>query len=606
MATSVDRPQLITLRSRLRDAARCLVSSRARAAITIAAAGLVIGLLAWPMLFTSSSLGGDWGLHLWYVWQQSLTIQANHRPSLFLSIERAAFYPLFAFYGGTLYALAGTLSALLGGATVAAYVLSYLLAFAAAYGGWYWLGRMAGLGRWAAQVPGLVFITSGYYLTDVYSRGDWPELVAISTVPMLVASGLSVLLADRLRLLPGIALAASALVFFGAHNITMLWGSSILGALVVVLVVAVPPVRRLVTRKGVLRVACVVVPAALVNAWYLLPALVYGQRTNIVQTYGYAHSLRRTDYLVAARHLFTFSRADASSEVASHAFITALPVLAIVWTIVGIAISLRLGAGGAWRRVLWIFGGAATALGLLMTHPGLVLALPSPYALVQFGFRLETWVLLSLSAALLALLVIARHWPRRWRTYSWAATAVVIASMIGAAQQVERYPRAPARTPISADFRYIYPKAPRGGELFDYDDASLPLVNPADAPEVDFSSSAIHNEEATVSVSLPAGRLLRTNLVGAPYLVSVQGASVVGRAADGRIVLRTGSGSAYTHRISIRPADSLPIVVGRAMSILALLWLLVLAFSLLAYRRWRGRLARSRLGLSWSESDRVK
>jgi len=577
----------------------------------LAGAGLLIGLLAWPMLFTSSSLGGDWGLHLWYVWQQSLSIQANHRPSLFVNLGRAAFYPLFAFYGGTLYALAGTLSALLGGATVAAYVLSYLLAFAAAYGGWYWLGRLAGLGRWQAQVPGLVFITSGYYLTDIYSRGDWPEFVAISTVPMLVASGLSVLLAERLRLLPGIALAASALVFFGAHNITMLWGSSVLGALTMVTMVAVPPARRLLTRRGIMRVACVVIPAALVNAWYLLPALVYGRRTNIVQTYGYAHSLHRTDYLVAARHLFTFSRADASSEVASHAFITALPVLAIAWTIVGIAISLRFTAGGAWRRVLWIFAAAAIALGLLMTHPGLVLALPSPYALVQFGFRLETWVLLSVSAALLALLVTARNWPRRWSTYSWVAIVVVIASMIGAAQQVERYPRAAARTPISADFDYIYPKAPRGEELYDYEDASLPLVNPVDAPEVDFPSSAIHDEKANIAVSLPAGRLVRTNLVGAPYLVSVQGANVVGRAADGRIVLRTGSGAAYTHRISIRPANSLPIVLGRLVSILALLWLLALAFalSLLAYRRRRGhRLneeASSRLGLSWSESDRV-
>lgn len=591
MVTFADRPQQVTLRSRLGDAtSQFLDSPRTRAGIMIAAVGLVIGLLAWPMLFTSSSLGGDWGLHLWYVWQQGLAIEANHRPSLFLDLDRAAFYPLFAFYGGTLYALVGTLSALLGGATIAAYILSYLLAFAAAYGGWYWLGRMAGLGRWAAQVPGLVFITSGYYLTDIYSRGDWPELIAISTVPMLVASGLFVLVAQRLTLLPGIALAASALVFFGAHNITMLWGCSILGVLAVATMVAVPQARRLVTRRGLLRVSCVLVPAALVNAWYLLPALVYGRRTNIVQTYGYAHSLRRTDALVAARHLFTFSRADASSEAASHAFITALPVLAIAWTIVGIAISLRCKGGGAWRRVLWIFAGAAIAVGLLMTHPGLVLALPAPYVLVQFGFRLETWVLLSLSAALLALLVIARHWPRGWRTYSWAAIAVVIASMIGAAQQVERYPRAPARAPISADFRYIYPKAPHGEELFDYDDASLPLVNPADAPEVDFPSSAIHNEEATVAVSLPAGRLVRTNLVGAPYLVSVQGANVVGRAADGRIVLRTGSGSAYTHRISIRPADSLPIVLGRLMSILALLWLLALAFvcSLLAHRRRRG------------------
>jgi len=546
------------------------------------------------MLFTSSSMGGDWGLHLWYVWQQSLAIAANHRPSLFLDLDRSVFYPIFAFYGGTLYALAGLLAALSGGAVVGVYVLTYLLAFAAAYGGWYWLARMAGLGRWAAQVPGLVFITSGYYLTDVYERGDWPELIAISIVPLLVASGLRVLLADRLA--PAIALAVSSLVFFGAHSITMLWGCTILAALSVAVLVTVPPVRSLVTRRGLLRVICVVVPAALANAWYLLPALVYGRRTNIVQTYGYAHSLRRNDYLVAARHLFTFSRASASSGEGMHVFVTALPVLAIVWVLVGVAVSLVRKGGGPWRRALWIFAAAALVAGLLMTHPGLVLALPAPYALVQFGFRLETWVLLSLSAAILATLVLARGWPRRLRAYSWAAVLVVIASGVGAVEQVDRYPRAAPRSPVSGDFAHTYPKAPGGGELVDYDDTSLPLIDAGDAPELDFPPSSIHGEQVSISAPLAAGRLVRTNLAGAPYLVSVSGASVVGRSPDGHMVLRIGAGApGSAKRITLRPAHSAPVVLGRLLTLLALAFL-ALAFVLLLLRRRRGRVRRPLAG----------
>jgi hypothetical protein len=38
-------------------------------------------------------------------------------------------------------------------------VLTYVLGFAAAYGGWYWLSRMFGVGRWLAHVPGIVFVT---------------------------------------------------------------------------------------------------------------------------------------------------------------------------------------------------------------------------------------------------------------------------------------------------------------------------------------------------------------------------------------------------------------------------------------------------------------
>ena len=56
-----------------------------------------------------------------------------------------------------------------------------------AYGGFYWLGRLAGLGRFVAQVPALIFVTSAYYVTLIYGRGDWPEFVAVSSMPLLVA-----------------------------------------------------------------------------------------------------------------------------------------------------------------------------------------------------------------------------------------------------------------------------------------------------------------------------------------------------------------------------------------------------------------------------------
>ena len=137
-----------------------------------------------------------------------MAIKANHLPSLFLNYPYGVLYPEYAFYGGTLYALTGTLSLALGNTPVATYVLTYLLGFAAAYGGWYWIARMVGLGRWWSHVPGLVFITSAYYLTLIYARGDWPEYIAVSTIPLMVASGLSVLRADRLRLWPALVLDA--------------------------------------------------------------------------------------------------------------------------------------------------------------------------------------------------------------------------------------------------------------------------------------------------------------------------------------------------------------------------------------------------------------
>jgi hypothetical protein len=540
----------------------------------------VVVLLAWPLLFTSSAMGEDWGRHLWLVWQQSLNIGRDGQPSLFISFGHAAFYPIFAFYGGTIYTLTGLLAIVLGHATVTAYVFTYLAAFAAASGGWYWLARMAGLGRWSAQVPGLLFISSAYYLTDLYARGDWPEFLAVSSIPLLLASALHVLRVQRLTLLPATALAGSTLVLFGSHNITMFWGCSVLAAVGVAVVCFVEQARRLASRRGLARVAGVMVPAALVNAWYLLPALAYGRRTHIVQTWGYAHTLRETDYLVAARHLFALSR----PSLAGPGFDTALPVLAIALCAVALVVSLGFASEGAWRRLLWIFCACALALGILMTHPGAVLALPAPYAFIQFGYRLQTWVLLSLSAATLATLVLAKGWPRPWAWLSWAVIPVLVASGVGAVQQLDHYQRSKvARAPIASEFAGLYKNEDDGAAFVDYDDTSLPLVSTPTGREVDFPAGAVG--EASVAVDVAPGTRLRTNLIGAPYLVSVTGASVVGRDAEGRMVLRVGdSAGAIAHRITLRPADSEAVVLGRLISVCALLYLAG-ALILLSHRR---------------------
>jgi hypothetical protein len=541
------------------------------------------------MLFTSSGMAQDWVNHLWYIWRQSVMIGRDHQPSLFLNEGGSVFYPLYAFYGGTIYALAGTLAVLLGDAPVKAYVLSYLMGFVAAYGGWYWMGRMAGLGRWAAQIPGLLFVCSAYYLTLIYARGDWPELIAVSTIPLLVASGLSVLRAERLRLLPAVTLAGSALVFFGSHSLTMLWGTTMLAVLALVVIVAVPAARSQVSRNGVIRVACVVIPAALVNAWYLLPALAYSQRTAIAQHYAYAQSLRGSSFLVSAANLFTLSRASAAPETPD--FALALPVVAILWVLVGIAVSIARPAGAAWQRFLWIVSGLGALLCVLMTHPGLILDLPHPYTLLQFTYRLETYVLLALCAAVLATLVLVGRWPQRWRTGAWAGMALVLlASAVGAVQQVDGYPKGDKHPIVVVPDRNVVfapnnqPPVTAGG-LGDYDDASLPLVNPVGAPEVVFPSSAIRDSRVSLPIDLPAGELIHTNIAGAPYLVNFEGARVVGRDPNGHIVLQVEAAKKGAHRrISLAPSKRLPVVLGRAISLLALAFLAIGLASLVALR----------------------
>jgi hypothetical protein len=133
---------------------------------------LLLGALAWPLVFAGPWFLGDGPLHAWLLWHQSFAISESHLPGLLLNysngIVNRVFYPEYAFYGGTIYGLAGAISLALGKAPQQAYILGYLLGFVAAGGGWYWMARMAGLGRWVSHVPGMIFLTSD---ADLRSRG---------------------------------------------------------------------------------------------------------------------------------------------------------------------------------------------------------------------------------------------------------------------------------------------------------------------------------------------------------------------------------------------------------------------------------------------------
>jgi hypothetical protein len=306
---------------------------------------------------------------------------------------------------------------------------------------------------------------------------------------------------------------------------------------------------------------------------------------------------------VAAAHLFTFSRANA--DPFSTNLVVALPLLAIVWVIASLIAFSRRTARGPWWRAQLAFAGAALLIGLLMTHPSPLLIGPTPLSLMQFTYRLETYLLMALCAAVLAGLAMVaqatagqataaqamaagRAPARRSRSMLlWGMAPVLIVSAVGAVEQVDGYPH---YEPLSAAFHAPWQGGRGNRDLDAYDDATLPLVNPRGVPKVEFSpAEALRREAAAVNVQLPAGQLVRTNLVGAPYFVSVAGADVVGRDSEGSMVLRVGpaTGAGGT-RISLRAADNLPVVLGRVLTLLALA-LLALLLAWLAVRALAAR-----------------
>jgi hypothetical protein len=464
----------------------------------------------------------------------------------------------------------------------------------AAYGGWYWIGRIGGLNRWTAQAAPLIFVTSACYLTVLYAQADWPEFMAFSMIPLIVAAGLSVLTSEHPRLLPAVALAASSVVFFGSHNLTMLWGSTVLVIAAALILVCIPRAREAARPRRVLRVAGIVIPAAFVNAWFLLPAVAYASHTKSGSQYGAAYgTLRSTMGLVSFAHLFTLSRASTITEVPD--YVLALPTVAIVWVLIGLVVVLWRVRGGTWVRVLSIVCAMTAAITVLMTHEGLILALPRLYTLLQFSYRLEGYVLMGVSASVLAILVVSTRESRGLRWYGWTIAPVLAVSLIGAVQQVDAYPRGSA--PRVAAFT---PSAEVFAEVYkDYGYAPLPLIGGKTLPVLKFSPAAIHDNRISAPLRMRPGQLVYTNIGGGPDLLRIGGARVVGRDAQYRLVLAIGTrGAPSAHprtavaseRITLAPAQTLPVVLGRVLSFAAMIvlagelaWLAVRA-----YRRRRG------------------
>lgn len=547
--------------------------------VGVCGATLVIGAASWPLVFSSSTFNNDWVNHLWYMWHQSVAIRERGVPSLFLSYSKGVLYPVYAFYGATLYALVGGLSLVLGDAPLQTYVLSYLLAFAAAYGGWCWTAHDFGIRGWRAHVPGIVFVTSAWYLTTIYALGDWPELQATSIMPLMVAAALSVLRSPRLRFWPALALSLSTVVFVGSHLLTLIWGSTILAVASVAVLSLVPSARAMVTRQGVMRLAALMIPAALVSAYFLLPAVAYEASTFVAHAYPHARELlRATMYTVAAHNLFSLSRSPSPGSIVS----LALPVLAIAWVLVSIPILLRAGRSGTWMRMLLIAVVGTAALTVLMTHAGLILALPRAYAALQFGLRLESFVLLGICWSIVCVLALTREAGGHVRHWTWLLAPIAAFSVLGAIEQSANHPRG-SRPRSQALSSYLQPPPERFGQ-FDYLDSQLRVIE-AQLPLVQFGISTVERDgRATAPAPVAPGQLVATNIRSGPDLVSVQGARIVGMDGEQDDVLEVtpigGShGASRAPTITVGPGDHPPIAIGRLLSLLA-------AFALVAELAW--------------------
>jgi hypothetical protein len=579
------------------------------------ATAVVTLLVAGPMLFTDSGFGLDFTNHLWLSWLAGKGLVEAGHPIYFVNTSTAGvFEPWFAFYGGTLYAITGGLSELLGGKPVLAYVAVTTLAIAGSYAGALWLGRQLGLSRWLSHVPALVLVTSAYYVSNIYGRGAWTEFMATSAITPMIASGLYLARADRWRPWPVLVFVVSTVVFTGSHNITLLWGTTIIALALATLWLVLGRPRQLPIRRLAM-VAGLGLASLLVSAWFLVPDISYAKDTaaHLESALGEGASPAYQAYLGPILTFDTFGALfDPLRHVPSESTVPALyvqlPDWFLLWALIAGPLLLRRrgsretaarrarGRAGADPRSraaraavmtlhtektllrAWIGAAALFAILvlLIMATPFWKHSVPFPFNQIQFPFRLGTYVTFAVSAlVLVSLLALQRSsresWMRdttkRLRVGLFAVCAISVglcawqAWVPNTLYKTSYKKRGAALASATTKPRSWYASGP-------YNDVQAPVVQ-ASRLQL-FNPSEVHGDRFDKWVKVPPGIApIQTNISGGPYLVHISGLTRLGRNQEGfMVVRRTKNGSGPVH-VVIEASHSGRIVFGWVLSILA-------------------------------------
>jgi hypothetical protein len=586
-------------------------SSKVASRLALGIPAVVVGALALP-LFTDRTFGNDWPAHLWLVWQQGQSIAQLGRPSYFLQAAAGVYEPFYAFYGGTFYAFTGGIAALLGEHPTVAYVAVIIAAFAGAYAGWTWLAYQLGVRGWRAQMPGLLYVTAPYIITDSFGRGDIPEFVGVASIPLVAAGALAVLREERLRASSAAILVFACAWFTACHNITVLWGTTFLVATGIVLLVAVGPQASGISRGRIGALFGLAGLGVAINAWFLFPTLAYSSRTAISARGG----LGALEFDTVER-LFSPLR-DVPNEVVSPrngegwlnapgTFDVQMPVLAFGWALAVLAVTWRRTSRPLRRFSIGMLVIVGALVWLILSDMSVV---PRPWQLIQFPYRAQTYVTLGVCALVLAgTVALPRIAGRRLRAAAMAALAIVAAVSLAQAI-VQQWGQENSLTSRRLIFQPANKYPPSWYAGFDYADASMRVLPFNSFVAVQGSTGVGGNGENVLSVPVkghadtsavsfisPGPRPMVTNVYGGPYLIKVTGARVIGRSPTDQLAIEPLAPKGKVARVTFSTAHTFPVVLGKAVTILAIaICLLLSAWTLFRSLRRRGLPRRLRAG----------
>jgi hypothetical protein len=536
-------------------------------------AGVIFGLVT-PILFTDRSFATDWGNHLWVIWAQGLNIRELGEPSYFLQSNFGLFYPNFAFYGGSFYAVAGLIAQIFS--PEAAVLCAYTAALAACYLGWTWIARQLGVAGWRAQLPGCIAVTAPLAVTNLYGRGDIPEAVATSFIPLIAASGLSMLRERRVRVSTAAVYVGGIVVLTGTHTLTLAWGSVFLLACAALLAVC----YWRVVREHFSRIAALgglTALGAAINAWILVPLVLYHTRLverepDLINLTAYTDPARLFSLLRDSGDPYPIVTADIEAQ---------LPVLALLWALFcGVAYWRFFSAAN--RRLAIGLLGLGGGLLLLVLSPSLIEELPNLLRFIQFPYRVLTYVNLCIVGLVTLTLAAVQRDPSTARLPVFALAAIAIFNFgLSIDQSFAVRSWLPNRdeallSSVQTPSTWYAP--------LQFADGSEPIVKPTLEP-LRFPVEDRLDSYAVAYPPGPAGTV-GTNIATGPYLVDVTGARPVGRTPEGMVVLRLPA-SRQSRLVEVQAAWSPVVTAGRWLTIVTLLVALVGAGAYLIVGRRR-------------------
>jgi hypothetical protein len=531
---------------------------------------------------------------MWLTWMQAREISETGQPSLFLNAEPlGAFYPNFAFYGGTLYALGGYFMVITG-STVAVFVGMLVGAFAMAYGGTLWLARQAGIAALLAHLPATIVITGAYYLSLAYGRGSWPELLATSAIPLMLAAGLHIV---RRGAGAGsvLGLGFATMIWSGSHNITFVWGGIFLAGVGACLLLSFGAtlgpvgVRRLLTAVGVATLG------GLINGWFLLPDVAYSLRTGIAQSPAISAAI--SDQFNPISVVFDPLRHRATENAYLRSHFTQLPVLVPLWLVVATVLLWRARLGASLRWLFGLLSAMTLVLIALVLNDQLWQKLPSTLSLIQFTFRLQTYIVMSLAGLVIVALRALRNagpdLAGRTRGLTAGLVAVTAFGLAMAVWQVWNsdagyWPNSPqvlADRSNVLDFPHRTPPTwyDFTGSFRDGSDITVPTQG-----KIALDVTKVEGGKTTQTVVIPPGEgPVGTNIATGAYLVDVGGLRIAGRGADGFLALERPFDGRRSVQLTVRTARTAPVKLGPVLTFLGIAGLLAAALAAGLYGRRR-------------------